>query len=55
MAGGVVILGVAFLLTGASLTHIGLKRLFDQGALDVPGWAIWSFSIAPSRANVFTK
>jgi hypothetical protein len=55
MAASVVILGTAFLITEASLTHIGLEWLLGQGALEIPGWVTWFFSVALSLTNVMAK
>ncbi len=55
MAICIALLGVAFLATEASLTHIGLEWLLEQGALQVPSAAVWFFSIALSASNVLCK
>lgn len=55
MAAAVVVLGLVFLITEASLTHIGLEWLLTQGSLEIPGWAIWFFSVALSLTNVMAK
>jgi hypothetical protein len=55
MAATVAVLGAAFLIIEASLTHIGLAWLFGQGKLDVPDLAVWAISFALSLTNVFAK
>lgn len=55
LAATVAVLGAAFLITEASLTHIGLAWLFDQGEMKVPDLAVWGFSFALSLTNVFAK
>mgnify|MGYP000150121421 CR=1 FL=1 len=55
MAAAVIILGTAFLLTEASLTHIGLEWMLGQGDLHLHSNVIWVFSIFLSLGNVLTK
>lgn len=55
MAAAIAFLGAVFLIAEACLTHIGLAWLLDQGALQVPGWAIWFFSFSLSTTNVLAK
>ena len=55
MAICVTLLGAIFLITEASLTHIGLEWLLKEGSLHVPGWAVWFFSFALSTTNLFAK
>lgn len=55
MAFCIACLGVGFLATEASLTHIGLEWLLDQGELHVPSEAVWFFSIVLSMSNVLCK
>ena len=55
MAAAVIVLGIAFLTTEASLTHIGLEWMLAQGNLHLNTYVVWAFSIFLSLGNVLTK